>query len=501
MVLIILLLTVSQSSLASEYDPLGLYNVDYFKLSNGFDVVLKKRRGVRNVAVRLVVGAGFRHFPCEKRETPHFIEHLLFHRGSEHSDAEFQRRIENHGGRLKGFTRSTVTDYQVDIYDRHLPVAINTLHEIITRAVISPQIVESVRAIIYRERKGEYPWLVRWLYEKGLFKGAVVKAGEVLLPGTDVRCPGFTTPGGITEADVTDGYANYYVPGNMTLVVVGNFDRLEVLTQIKSTFGKLPPKIGNGTTLISPPHFAGTKEVTGILWPLVSSDGDVGIIYRTGGRSSSDFYALSILAKYLRYVVYERIRVKEAISYTPSAGYYAEEDFGFFMMFADVSLGKMDRAEALLKGGAHWVTQGQISADRLEAIKRGFIWELAVLHDSNSSLADYYVSNLSQLKTNGKFSNDAAFIARVTSEEIHDLANRILNDDARVIIRSTPTFTYTQFVVLLGILLTGVPGAGIYIIRQLLKNRQKRIQADAPTTPTLSRENYEGASAIKSQTE
>ena len=74
---VVLLLGLPVVSPAKEYNPSDLYDVEYFKLENGFDVVLKKRTHVPNVAVRLVVDVGMRHFRCGKQETPHFLEHLL----------------------------------------------------------------------------------------------------------------------------------------------------------------------------------------------------------------------------------------------------------------------------------------------------------------------------------------------------------------------------------------------------------------------------------------
>src|SRR5262245_32100522 len=224
---------------ASEYDPTGLYDVDYFKLENGLDVVLKKRTHARNVAVRLVVNVGLRHFPCDKRETPHFLEHLLFMGTSKHGEAELKRLIEDHGGSWNGFTMEADTGYQVDIYDQHLPLAINTLYEIITDTIITPEKIEAAREVIYRERGGKYSLLTGWLYRNGLFKDAATKGLEALLPGTGVHCPGLITPGGITELDVRETYKDYYVPTNMALVVVGNFDRNTLISRVNSTFGKL----------------------------------------------------------------------------------------------------------------------------------------------------------------------------------------------------------------------------------------------------------------------
>jgi len=204
-------LTVDVS--AAQHTPTGLYDVDYFTLENGLDVVLKKRTHARNVAIRLVVNVGLRNFPCEKRETPHFLEHLLFMGTSKHSVAELKRLIEDHGGSWNGFTTATDTGYQVDIYDQHLPLAINTLYEIITDTIITPEKIESAREIIFRERGGKHSRLTHWLYRNGVFKDAATKGLELLLPGTGVQCPGLITPDGTSEADVKEAYKSYYVPG------------------------------------------------------------------------------------------------------------------------------------------------------------------------------------------------------------------------------------------------------------------------------------------------
>jgi zinc protease len=474
LVLLAALVGLPVNASASEYDPTGLYDVDYFKLNNGLDVVLKKRTHARNVAVRLVVNVGFRHFPCDKRETPHFLEHLLFMGTSKHSEAELKRSIEDHGGSWNGFTAEADTGYQVDIYHQHLPLAINTLYEIITDTIITPKKIESAREVIYRERGGKYSWLTRWFYQNGLFKDAATKGLEALLPGTGVHCPGVITPGGIGESDVKEAYKSYYVPANMALVVVGNFNRGTLVSQIKSTFGQLTPKASNKSKLITPPYMDGTKEVTGTLSPLIGLSGEVGLAYRTDGSNSPDTYALWVLWKYLDRVLYERIRVKEAMSYGPGSSYSTKRDYGIFVAAADVDLDKIEVARVQLEEEAEKLKHGQIASDHLKVVKERILWELAQSYESNSSMAAFYMSSLSQLKTHGKLTNHEASIAKVTPEDIQRVAKKYLRNDARVIVRSTPTLTFTQFYIGLGVFAVAIPGTGFYFVRRFIKNRHSR---------------------------
>ena len=472
--LLVALLGLTVDASAGENVLPSLYDVDYFKLENSLDVVLKKRTHARNVAVRLVVNVGFRHFPCDKRETPHFLEHLLFMGTSKHSEAELKRLIEDHGGSWNGFTAEADTGYQVDIYDQHLPLAINTLYEIITDTIITPKKIESAREVIYRERGGKYSWLTRWFYQNGIFKDAATKGLELLLPGTGVNCPGVITPAGIGESDVKEAYESYYVPTNMAVVVVGNFNKDTLVPQIKSTFGQLTPKANNKSKLITPPYMAGTKEVTGTLSPLIGESGEVGLAFRTDGSNSPNTYALWVLWKYLDRVLYERIRVKEAMSYGPGSGYSTKRDYGIFVASADVDLDKIEVARVQLEEEVEKAKQGQIAADYLKVVKERILWELAQSYESNSSMAGFYMSSLSQLRTNGKLTNHEASIANLTPEDIQRVANKYLRNDSRIILRSTPTMTFTQFYIGLGVLAVTIPGTGFYFVRRLIKNRRSR---------------------------
>ena len=49
------------------------------------------------------------------------------------------------------------------------------------------------------------------------------------------------------------------------------------------------------------------------------------------------------------------------------------------------------------------------------------------------------------------------------------MANKYLRNDSRVIVRSTPTMTFTQFYIGLGVSVGTIPGTGFYLVRRLLK--------------------------------
>ncbi|MDH3670219.1 MAG: insulinase family protein [Gammaproteobacteria bacterium] len=433
------------ASYADKYAPPGLYDVEYLTLNNDFGVVLKHRQHAHNVAVRLVVDVGHRHFPCKKRETAHFLEHLLFTGTSTHTETELDRLIEDNGGTWNAVTSQSNTEYQIDIFDENLTLAIDTLFEIITDSLLTPEKVERTRQIIHKELGGKTSTLRRWLYKRGIGKPAAAKSQELLFPGTGVVCPGLDTPEGITAADIEQAYQRYYTPNRMTLIVVGNFDEARLRAQIDNTFGQLKPAHANASELRKPPYPSDTAEVTGTLAPLLGSNGSVSLAYRTDGSNSSDIYALWVLNVFLDRVLYEKIRVLEGLSYSPEAYYIWDVGYGLFAATADSELDRLDLVRTMIDEELAQLRTRSPNAEDIETAKQRILLSRAQGYESNAQVANYYVKNLHELKSLGQLTNHEQAVEKLTPKDIHEVVNKYLRADRQVTLWSIPTLTYTQF--------------------------------------------------------
>ncbi|MFQ5994453.1 MAG: M16 family metallopeptidase [Acidiferrobacterales bacterium] len=458
---------------ADGYAPPGLYEVRYLTLDNGLDVVLKRRTHAHNAAVRLVVDVGHRHFPCHKRETAHFLEHLLFTGTSKHSEAELDRLIEDHGGSWNAATDESRTEYQIDIFDRHLALAIDTLYEIITDTTITPEKVKLTREIIHQELGGKASRLRRWLYERGVGKSAAMKSQRALLPGTGVVCPGLDTPEGIDEADIKHAYQTHYVPNNMALIVVGSLEEDHVLSHIRRTFGHMGRGAIDRQPPATPPYPSESTEVTGTLSPLLGAGGNIAIAYRTDGLYSPDFYVLWVLRVYLDRVLYEKIRVAEGLSYSPEALYFFDMDYGIFIAGADAELDRLDKVRIMLKAELEKLRHGPLNAADIETTKQRILLARVQGYESNAEVANYYVSNVHELRTHGNLLDLETEIANVQATDIQRVVRKYLRKELQVTIRSTPTLTYTQFYVALGIIVVALFVVGGYFYRRVVRQYQR----------------------------
>ncbi len=437
----------------SLFTPPGLYNVEQLKLANGFRIILKQRRQAHNVSIRLVVHLGTRHFDCDRLETPHVLEHLLFSGTSKHTENELDRLIEEHGGLWNAVTGQEYTTYDIDIFDRYADLALGALYEIMTDTTFSGGKLERAKDIVARELGGTPSALRQFLYLHDVGKTAWQKADEWLLPGDSAACGNLPNVKKITEGTVTGAFRAFYTPRNMTLIIVGNFDRDAVLSRIRGTFGMIETSSGKVVPPVAPVPYpaGGPVEVKSRFAPFLGSSGHVGAAFRTIGADSPDAPALQVLNAYLDRLLYERIRVENGLSYNPEVSSYLRPDYGILYVSADTGLRKIDHVQELISGILERVVQAPPSAEEVERTKQKLLLQWVQGYETNRGLADFYVRGVHDLDRLGKFRNYEQDIERVSADDIVRVVKETLRNDRKVRIYGLPTLSYTCFYIIIGV--------------------------------------------------
>ncbi len=457
--------------LGGQYTPEGLYDPEYFTLDNGMDVVLKKRDVTHNVSIRLAVNVGEIDFPCGQKELPHFLEHLLFTGTSKHSEAELDKLIEGHGGAWSATTKQEKTIYEINIYSPNVLLAIDVLYEIFTDSLMTGENVESTRDIIHRESDGKPSSLRKWLYSHGIGRSAHVNAISALLPGSNILCPTLQTAEGITRDAIINVLKSYYVPNNMILVIVGEFDKDNIINKIKNTFGSLKRKPFNKKHRAVPPYYnGGPLEFTGIFSPLVDSEADVYIAYRTDGYLSPAIHSLTVIEFYLYTQIYNSLRIEKSLSYSPSTEQVRFDKYGLFFMSADVDLDNIDRAVDGLKQEVTILRDGKFNPDDIKQAKQNILLSWVQGFETNAGFADYYVAKQHELIMHGALIDHEERIERLTVEDISAVATRYFDESKSVIIKHRPHLTYTLFYILIAISLL----MGCFIVWHLIRRVRRR---------------------------
>lgn len=437
---------------ASQYSQPGFYTPEIITMANGLTVILKQRSGAPNVSLRLVVGVGHDDFGKGRKQTAHQLEHLLYMGTARHDETEIDRLIQDHGGYSNAFTGSAETIHHLDIFREYYLWGLDFLFELITEASLSEENVQRAAEVIHREEGGTPSSLHRWLYEHEVTKHPWALAHDRLLANPDYQF-GLETCESITRAELTEVFRRFYVPANMALVVVGNFEREELLAGIARTFGGLETAPRPERIVWDLPYPKKAAELNGTLAPVLDSEGIVQMMFRTEGFLSPDFYVLQVVGKYLDQKIIEKLRFERGLAYDPGSSYFADQKWGVITAGGTVELERMDEVRGLVQEEFARLLSGQVTAAEIEKAKRQILLAQAGGYESNASFADYYAGALPQLQRFGHYLNYEDAIAAVSPDQVAAVAARYFLPERRVTVLSRPTLTIEQLAALAGLLL------------------------------------------------
>jgi len=370
--------------------------------------------------------------------------------------------VEQHGGYWNAVTGMEETVYELDIYSRYASVGLEVLNEIFSDSLFSANDVEISRSIIEREAGGRPSAIEQWMLGYDIGRSATRKALRKMFPGSNYICNDLDASAYITRDDILNAFNTYYVPGNMFLIVVGDFDVDEMRYAIKNTFGTLPEKALPERPFRVPPLANDFGEVENTLRPILGSDAGIGLIFRAIGVTSDDYYIFYVLESYLNARLYERIRVENGLAYSPGSSLAARRDYGAFMVYAKVELGAQDEVLGLMREEIERL-HIPLDTEIVEQTKRNLLLQIVQGFESNSEVADYYAGSVFEYESNGGLVDEEARIEAVTVDDLHRVATKYLPLSKSIVVHEVPTLTYVQFYTVLVLLALALAVGVVYV--------------------------------------
>ncbi len=193
--------------------------VEEFETAAGLDVVLVRIPGAPTTALNVVVRTGASQDPWKKNGLAHLLEHLVFHGTYGQKGVELRDAVDAKGAYVNAFTSPEETTYVLRAPSgAWLSLAADYL-DTITNPALSLTPLNIEQGVIDVEANFFSQLGLFWLAESVLFPG---NRGSVPVIGTR------GTRRNTTFQDITDFYAQHYVPRNTTFLVVGDAQREQV---------------------------------------------------------------------------------------------------------------------------------------------------------------------------------------------------------------------------------------------------------------------------------
>jgi Predicted Zn-dependent peptidases len=209
------------------------------RLTNGMRYIIRHNtRPAATALVRMNVDAGSLDEKDDERGFAHFVEHMAFNGSTKVPEGEMVRLLERHGLAFGADTNAS-TSFENTLYKLDLPrsdsalldTAIMLMRETASNLTISASAVERERGVVLSEMRDRNSWgfrnavdAVQFFYPRSLYSQRFpIGTADTVANASADRLRKF--------------YEREYVPSQVTLVVVGDFDPQQVETLISKHFG------------------------------------------------------------------------------------------------------------------------------------------------------------------------------------------------------------------------------------------------------------------------
>jgi predicted Zn-dependent peptidase len=370
--------------------------MEIHKLANGMKIIFYPRpcSTLSTFGINVNVGSDDETF---KRGIAHVVEHLVFTRTASMSQLDIGKEIESIGGDINAETGETCTVFYATVPVGNEKKAIDIISDMILNPVFDEKDIRKEKNVVLTE-KAEGNSSIPDTLDEETFK---MMTGRSDVIGTE---QGISS---ITRIDAINFHERWYVPNNMSAIVVG--PRI-LLDDISSKFSSIrPSKLPERRKfdVIVPRN--STKTIN-----KHASRPYMMITYATPGYTTADGIALDVVASILGRAMSGRLfneaRIKRGLFYHAHCEHHVERTYG--MLSIDFSarkdyleeckniiidqVSKVDEIDAIELASSKRYIAGELSR-RMEKTESAA--ETIGYFDSigNAAMVDYYMGMINDV--------------------------------------------------------------------------------------------------------
>ncbi|WP_019409231.1 M16 family metallopeptidase [Pseudomonas psychrophila] len=430
---------------AAQSFALDRYSVEGYQLPNGLQLILKPGYERGHVSIRLVVGVGLDDFSCGDQQLPHLLEHLLFSGIDDTGEGGLEERMQALGGEWNAYTSHADTTFVIEAPAKNQRKILDLLLSLLTRTQLTEQRISEAKHVVEREDGGHYSHLQRWLDRQDLGHSA----SNQLAVELGLKCAERAEVHALTRQQLEAVRSTWYAPNNMTLIVVGDLDRL-LPAYLERTYGALEP-VEPSEHLPLPDIEAKADTERTLMRGVVGDTAKLHWLLPEPVIDDQSDETWDLLRDYLEWALYSELRLKHGLSYGPWAEREVFGGVGFLSLNADLARDDVSKAEQVMAQlKAHLLKDG-LDPEVFARLKNAAVVRQAWAVQGNSALADYYWSALGDYDK-GRFADPSKRLQAVSLEQANAALRQLFAEPGYVRIEK-PLFSYNTLSVAIGVVL------------------------------------------------
>ncbi len=392
-------------------------------LPNGLRVLTDRMSHVRSATVGVWCDVGSSFEPAPRRGISHLLEHMVFKGTARRSARDIAEAMDAVGGELNAMTDKESTCFYAHVVDRHLPLAVDVLADMLQHARFDADDLARERQVVLEEIKmyddspGE---VVHDRFTRALWRGAHL--GDPTI--------GFAaTVDAISRDDLVCWRASRYAPSTVFVTAAGNVDHDAVVGLVAAAFGTFA---GDAVPPVpETPRFTAALDLT------VDETEQAYVLLGTPGLGMRDErrYVLSVLDTILgggmSSRLFQSVREERGLAYEISTFQQGYRDAGLFGVSAGCTPERVQECVDVVSDELDRLLHDGVRADELERAREHLKGSLTLALESTfnrmARLARNVLVHGRQISAEEV---EAAFDA-VTRDEVDALARDLLGPAQR----------------------------------------------------------------------
>ena len=332
------------------------------RLDNGIKVVMEKIPIAKSVSIGVFVNAGIIKEDKQINGISHFIEHMLFKGTKNRSAIEIAQAIDSIGGQINAYTSTEYTCYYIKVLDKHLPLAIELLSDMITNSLFDEEEINKEKGVVKEEIK---------MYLDSPEDVTYDLLSEMMFEGTPLSLPilgSYDTVDNLNRETILEFYNKNYLANDMIISIAGNFDYNGTFKLLNDSFRSVPAK-NKVEDLSINPNFK--QKVDGCYKDIEQLNFCIGM--KGIKRDSDDIYPLLIMNNIfggsMSSRLFQRIREERGLVYSIYSHIASFKDTGIFTIYAGLGREQLIEVVQLIRKNIEDMKKNLITKDELERSK------------------------------------------------------------------------------------------------------------------------------------
>ncbi len=210
-------------------------SISFHKLDNGLEVLLIENPALPMVGVNVVVKVGSAYEDFSTSGMSHMLEHLLFNGTTSRTQKQLYDDVDRIGGYNNANTGDYYTNFMMVTPAENIRQGMEIQADMLFNSTLPENKFEKEKGIVLEEISKTFADPEAQL-ERNV--NSILFAGHALsLPTLGT----YATIKGLDRDQVFEFYKNFYVPNNMRMSVIGNFDSDSMLQMIQQIYGQQEP--------------------------------------------------------------------------------------------------------------------------------------------------------------------------------------------------------------------------------------------------------------------